>query len=215
MNSFYQKYGKRSLDIILSAIALLFLSPVLLVVALMVRVKLGSPVLFKQQRPGLNEKVFGMYKFRSMTSETDEKGNLLPDAVRLTPFGIKLRRTSLDELPSLWNILKGDMSIVGPRPLVVRYLPFYTKEEQLRHSVRPGLTGLAQVNGRNLLGWDDRLALDVVYVKTISFINDLKIVLQTVEKVIKKKDIVMGNELPMKSLDAERLDKQNELNEMF
>ena len=200
----YKKYIKRWMDIILSGIALVFLSPVMAVTALLVRFKLGSPVMFKQDRPGKDEKIFKLYKFRSMTDAKDSKGNLLPDEDRLPKFGRLLRSTSLDELPELINIFKGDMSIVGPRPLLVRYLPFYKKEERVRHSVRPGLTGLAQVNGRNNLGWDDRLAMDAKYARNISFIGDVKIILQTVLKVIKRSDIVSGDQLIMKDLDEER-----------
>lgn len=157
----YRNCMKRCLDFLLSLCGLILLSPVLLILAVLVRVKLGSPVLFKQERPGKNEKIFTLCKFRTMTDEKDEKGNLLPDAVRLTKFGKFLRGTSLDELPELLNILKGDMSIVGPRPLLVSYLPYYSERERLRHSVRPGLTGLAQVSGRNYIDWDRRLAKDV------------------------------------------------------
>ena len=160
----YRKYIKRLLDFILSLFAIIILSPVLLIVALLVRIKLGSPVIFKQKRPGLNEKIFTLYKFRTMTDAKDEHGNLLPDEIRLTKFGKLLRSTSLDELPELFNILKGDMSIVGPRPLLVNYLPFYSDVEKHRHDVRPGLTGWAQVNGRNFLNWDYRLKKDVEYV---------------------------------------------------
>ena len=177
----YARYIKRPMDFILSLIALIVLSPVLLVTALLVKIKLGSPVIFKQQRPGLNEKIFTMYKFRTMTDERDENGELLPDSVRLTRFGKFLRSTSLDELPELFNILKGDMSIVGPRPLLVEYLPHYTEEEQMRHSVRPGVTGLAQVNGRNNLRWD-RLQKDVEYVK-FEFSTRYKICLTTILKL--------------------------------
>jgi lipopolysaccharide/colanic/teichoic acid biosynthesis glycosyltransferase len=180
---FYEKYIKRLLDILISGVALIILSPILLIVALLVRIKLGSPVIFHQQRPGYNEKIFGLCKFRSMTDERDENGNLKPDEVRLTSFGKKLRSTSLDELPELWNIFKGDMSIVGPRPLLVSYLPYYIGEEKLRHAVRPGLTGWAQVNGRNHVDWDRRIALDVEYVKNISFEMDAKIFFLTIKKV--------------------------------
>ena len=179
----YSKYFKRLLDIVLSGCALLVLWPVLAVVALLVRVKLGSPVIFCQERPGKDEKIFKMYKFRSMTDARDEKGELLPDAVRLTKFGRLLRSTSLDELPELWNIFKGDMSIVGPRPLLVRYLPRYNAEQRHRHDVRPGLTGLAQVNGRNAISWEEKFALDVQYVRNVSFWTDVKIVFATVGKV--------------------------------
>ena len=188
-NSFYAKYIKRVLDILLSAGALLFLWPVLLVTAILVRLKLGSPVIFCQARPGKDEKIFNLYKFRSMTNERDENGNLLPDDVRLTKFGKLLRSTSLDELPELWNILKGDMSIVGPRPLLVSYLPYYTEEEKHRHDVRPGLTGLAQVNGRNNLTWEQKFAYDLEYIRHISFANDVKILFQTVAKVFARANV--------------------------
>lgn len=187
----YQKYVKRLLDIIISLVALVVLSPVFLIVAVLVRVKLGSPVIFHQKRPGYQEKIFKLCKFRTMTEAKDAEGNLLPDADRLTSFGNFLRKTSLDELPELWNILKGDMSIVGPRPLLVGYLPYYTKREQLRHSVRPGLTGLAQVSGRNFIAWDDRLAKDVEYVENISFMMDMKILWKTVMVVLKKEDVAV------------------------
>lgn len=185
----YRKYIKRLLDFILSLFAIIILSPVLLIVALLVRIKLGSPVIFKQKRPGLNEKIFTLYKFRTMTDAKDEQGNLLPDEIRLTKFGKLLRSTSLDELPELFNILKGDMSIVGPRPLLVNYLPFYSDVEKHRHDVRPGLTGWAQVNGRNFLNWDYRLKKDVEYVNNISFLFDIKIIVNTVLIVLKKSDI--------------------------
>ncbi|MFA5577182.1 MAG: sugar transferase, partial [Tissierellaceae bacterium] len=160
----YRKYLKRPMDLILSLIALVVLSPILILVAILVRVKLGSPVIFKQERPGLNEKVFVMYKFRTMTDERDEDGKLLPDSVRLTQFGRFLRSTSLDELPELWNILKGEMSIVGPRPLLVEYLPLYSEHQKRRHEIRPGLSGLAQVSGRNTISWEDKFDLDVEYI---------------------------------------------------
>lgn len=185
----YRNYFKRVLDIILSFVALIVLSPVLIIVALLVRTKLGSPVLFTQERPGKEEKIFKMYKFRSMTDERDELGNLLPDSKRLPKFGQMLRSTSLDELPGLWNILKGDMSIVGPRPLLIQYLPLYNKEQSRRHEVRPGLTGYAQVNGRNTLRWQERFKLDVEYIQNISFLSDCKIILQTVKKVFIKEGI--------------------------
>ena len=187
--SIYEKYIKRLLDIILSGCALILLSPVLLVTAILVRAKLGSPVLFKQPRPGKDEKIFDLYKFRSMTDEKDENGNLLPDAVRLTKFGKLLRSTSLDELPELWNILKGDMSIVGPRPLLVRYLPLYNPEQKHRHDVRPGLTGWAQANGRNAISWEEKFRLDVWYVQNLSFWIDVKTILLTVKKVFCREGI--------------------------
>ncbi len=185
----YQKYIKRLLDIVISLMALIILSPVLLIVAVLVRIKLGSPVIFHQERPGYHEKVFKLCKFRSMTNERGADGELLPDEVRLTKFGKMLRATSLDELPELWNILKGDMSLIGPRPLLVSYLPYYTNEERLRHSVRPGLTGLAQVRGRNLLDWDRRIATDVEYVRNLSFVMDVKIFCMTICKVLTHEDI--------------------------
>ena len=187
--TFYEKFVKRGLDILLSALALIVLSPVLAVTAVLVRIKLGGPVIFRQARPGKDGKIFHLYKFRSMTDEKDENGNLMPDEVRLTSFGKKLRSTSLDELPELWNILKGDMSIVGPRPLLVSYLPYYTEEERHRHDVRPGLTGLAQVNGRNNLTWEQKFAYDLEYVKNISLLWDVKIVIATVGKVFSRADI--------------------------
>lgn len=185
----YSKYIKRLLDIIISLAALIVLSPVLLVTAVLVRCKLGSPVIFYQERPGYQEKIFKLCKFRSMTDERDKEGNLLPDSARLTRFGKILRATSLDELPELWNILKGDMSIIGPRPLLVSYLPYYTQEERLRHTVRPGLTGLAQVSGRNLLDWDKRFATDVTYVKNLTFLMDVKIFFLTIKKVFVRENI--------------------------
>lgn len=185
----YKKYIKRILDFLLSSIAILILSPVLLVLALLVRTKLGSPVLFHQERPGKDEKIFTLCKFRTMTDERDENGELLPDSVRLTKFGKFLRSTSLDELPELFNIWKGDMSIIGPRPLLVSYLPWYTEEERLRHTVRPGLTGLAQVSGRNFLDWDRRLAKDVEYVQNLSFGMDLKVLWLTVKVVFDRSEV--------------------------
>lgn len=200
----YAKYFKRILDFILSLIAIIVLSPVFLIIAILVRIKLGSPIIFKQERPGKDEKIFTLYKFRTMTDKKDENGNLLPDEKRLTKFGKTLRSTSLDELPELFNILKGDMAIVGPRPLLVKYLPYYTKEERHRHDVRPGLTGLAQIHGRNATKWTDRFKYDVEYTKKITFLEDIKIAIKTVMKVIKKQDILVGNEHIMKNLDEER-----------
>ena len=200
----YKQYMKRCLDILLSVLALVLLSPVMLLTAILVRAKLGTPILFVQERPGKYEQIFKLLKFRTMTEKRDGNGELLPDEERLTKFGRFLRTTSLDELPELFNIVKGDMSIVGPRPLLVRYLPFYKKEERIRHSVRPGLTGLAQINGRNNLSWDDRLALDIRYVKTISFANDLKIIYMTIRKVLNRSDIASGNQMIMHDLDMER-----------
>ncbi|WP_284145142.1 sugar transferase [Peribacillus frigoritolerans] len=185
----YGRFLKRAMDFILSLIAIVILSPILLVVALLVRVKLGSPVLFKQKRPGLNENIFMMYKFRTMTDERDEHGELLPDNVRLTRFGRLLRSTSLDELPELFNILKGDMSIIGPRPLLEQYLPLYNEHQKRRHEVRPGLSGLAQVNGRNAISWENKFDLDVEYVDNVSFIGDWKIIFLTIKKVFVREGI--------------------------
>lgn len=185
----YRRFIKRPMDIVLSLIAIIFLLPVLMIVALLIRTKLGSPVIFKQERPGLNEKIFTMYKFRTMTDERDENGKLLPDSIRLTKLGRVLRDTSLDELPELLNILKGDMSIVGPRPQLVRDMVFMTPEQRKRHIVRPGLTGWAQVNGRNNITWEEKLSFDIEYLKNISFIKDWMIIFLTVKKVVKKHDI--------------------------
>ena len=185
----YEKFVKRPLDCFLAALALVVLSPVLGITALLVRKKLGSPVLFAQERPGKGERVFKLYKFRTMTDERDERGEPLPDEVRLTKFGKILRATSLDELPELLNIIKGDMAVVGPRPLLVKYLPYYTKEQRHRHDVRPGLTGYAQVHGRNAVNWDDKFSMDVKYVSRITFLGDLKIILETVGKVFKREGI--------------------------
>lgn len=186
----YKRYMKRCLDFILSLCGIIVLSPVLIILAVLVRVKLGSPILFHQERPGKDEKIFTLCKFRTMTDARDEKGELLPDSVRLTKFGKFLRATSLDELPELFNILKGDMSIIGPRPLLVSYLPYYTERERLRHSVRPGLTGLAQVSGRNFLDWDKRFQKDVEYVEHLTFGMDLKVLWMTVQTVLGHTDEV-------------------------
>lgn len=186
---FYRQFFKRFYDIVLSGIAIIVFSPMLLITAILVRIKLGSPVLFKQERPGKNEKIFKLYKFRTMTDEKDANGEPLPDEVRLTSFGRTLRSTSLDELPELINIIRGDMAVVGPRPLLVKYLPFYTEEQRKRHSVRPGLTGYAQVHGRNTVNWDDKFAMDVKYAEKITFFGDAKIILETVGKVFKREGI--------------------------
>lgn len=209
----YAKYFKRILDFILSLTALIIFSPILLIVAILVRIKLGSPIIFKQQRPGKDEKIFTLYKFRTMTDNKDENGNLLPDSERLTKFGKLLRSTSLDELPELINILKGDMAIVGPRPLLVEYLPYYTEEEKHRHDVRPGLTGLAQVNGRNSISWEEKFKYDVQYVKKITFLGDLKIILKTVKKTVKREDILVGKEFKVGKFIDQRIEKQNRLEE--
>lgn len=188
-HSFYDKYVKRSIDAILSLVAIIILSPVLAIVALLVRIKLGGPVIFKQQRPGLNEKIFTMYKFRTMTDERDADGNLLPDEVRLTKFGKALRATSLDELPELFNILKGDMAIVGPRPLLVQYLPLYNAQQKKRHRVRPGITGYAQINGRNSISWEEKFDYDIYYVANIAITLDISILFKTFKTVIKRDGI--------------------------
>lgn len=186
---FYEKYIKRPQDFCCALLAIIVLSPVMLVTALFVRVKLGSPVLFIQERPGLNGKIFKLYKFRTMTDERDENGNLLPDEVRLTKFGKGLRSTSLDELPELINMLKGDMAVVGPRPLLVQYLPLYNKHQARRHEVRPGFTGYAQVHGRNSITWEDKFDKDIYYVDHVRFLGDWKIILQTVKTVLKREGI--------------------------
>lgn len=200
----YEKYFKRPLDFALSSIALIVLSPLMALLALLVRVKLGSPVLFHQQRPGKDEKLFTLYKYRSLTEEKDNNGEYLPDEDRLTAFGAWLRSSSLDELLELVCIWKGDMSIVGPRPLLVRYLPYYTEEERRRHDIRPGLTGLAQVHGRNLLAWEERFAMDVKYVRNVSLVMDMKIILLTIKKVLGRKDIALGEE-ELRTLQPEKV----------
>ena len=191
---FYEKYIKRLLDIVLSGCALIVLSPLLLVTAILVRVKLGSPVIFCQERPGKDEKIFKLHKFRSMSDARDETGALLPDEERLTGFGKKLRALSIDELPELWDIFRGKMSIVGPRPLLVEYLPYYTEEERRRHDVRPGLTGLAQVNGRNTLTWEEKFSFDLAYVQHISFATDVSIFLRTIGKVLNRTGVQVNTQ---------------------
>lgn len=193
----YRRFWKRFFDVVLSACGLVVLSPVLLMVALLVRIKLGSPVIFRQARPGKDERIFQLCKFRTMTDQRDENGDLLPDALRLTKFGKLLRSTSLDELPELWNILKGDMSLVGPRPLLVKYLPLYSEEQRRRHEVRPGLTGLAQVRGRNAVSWEERFALDVAYVEHVTLKTDLWILWKTVAIVCKREGIQGENSVTM------------------
>ena len=184
----YERFFKRALDIFCSLMALLVFWWLYVIVAILVRVKLGSPVLFTQDRPGKDEKIFKLYKFRTMTDARDENGNLLPDDVRLTKFGKLLRSTSLDELPEVFNILKGDMSIIGPRPLLVKYLPLYNEEQKRRHEVRPGLSGYAQVNGRNSVSWEDKFRMDVEYVDHVTFVGDVKIILGTVLKAFVKRE---------------------------
>lgn len=185
----YEKYIKRPQDMLCALLALIVLSPILFLTAFLVRVKLGSPVIFKQERPGLNGKIFTLYKFRTMTDERDSEGNLLPDEVRLTKFGKLLRSTSLDELPELLNILFGDIAVIGPRPLLVEYLPRYNAEQRRRHEVRPGLSGLAQVNGRNAISWEDKFKYDIQYVDHVTFLGDWKIIFQTILNVIKRDGI--------------------------
>lgn len=203
----YERYFKRLLDLSLSVTALVVLSPVILIVSAFVRVKLGSPVIFSQERPGKDEKLFKIYKFRTMTDKRDINGNLLPDSERLTPFGKILRATSLDELPELYNIARGDMAIVGPRPLLTQYLPFYRDDERERHAVRPGLTGYAQIHGRNYVMWDERIALDLQYVHHITFIGDIKILAQTVVKVIKRSDVAEKRIPPLDQVRQEEMNK--------
>ncbi|ELB1639693.1 sugar transferase [Vibrio alginolyticus] len=195
---------KRIIDVLTSLVAMVILSPVFCLLYFLIKIKLGSPVFFSQLRPGKDEKIFRMYKFRTMTDCRDENGHLLPDSERITQFGAFLRKSSLDELPSLWNILKGDMSLVGPRPLLVEYLDYYTDEEKRRHKVRPGLTGLAQVSGRNNLGWDERLNIDIQYVNNPSLLLDIKILLKTFYKVIKKDDVVVVPSTKFGKLSEER-----------
>lgn len=195
----YEKYIKRCVDFILALVAIIVLSPVLVVVAILVRRKLGSPVLYKQQRPGLHERIFTIYKFRTMTDERDVNGELMPDEIRLTKFGKILRSTSLDELPELFNILKGDMAIVGPRPLLVQYLPLYNRRQKLRHTVRPGITGYAQVNGRNSISWGEKFELDVKYVETISAWIDMKIFLKTIKSVVAREGISSETSVTMEA----------------
>lgn len=203
----YRLFFKRFLDFILSLTALLVLSPVLLILTVVGAITMKGNPFFTQERPGKNEKIFKLIKFRTMTCEKDKDGNLLPDEKRLTKYGKLLRSTSLDELPELINILLGQMSIVGPRPLLVRYLPYYTEAERLRHSVRPGLTGKAQIEGRNLMSWDDRFRADCEYVENISFINDVKIIIGTVKKVFCREDITVDGSYVMQDLDVERSSK--------
>lgn len=203
---FYEKFIKRPQDLFLSISALIVLSPILLVVAILVRTKLGSPIIFTQDRPGKNEKIFKMYKFRTMTDERDENGELLPDSVRLTRFGKILRATSLDELPGLWNIVRGDMSVIGPRPLLVSYLELYNEHQKRRHEVRPGLSGYAQVNGRNAISWEDKFNLDVEYVDNISFIEDWKIIFKTIKKVFVKEGISSDTSVTMEPFRGSKVD---------
>ena len=218
-NGFYNRYVKRIIDIICALLAIMVFWWLYLIVAVLVRIKLGSPIIFKQERPGKIDKktgketIFNLYKFRTMTDERDENGELLPDDVRLTKFGRILRSTSLDELPEAFNILKGDMSVIGPRPLLVEYLPYYTKEEHHRHDVRPGLSGWAQINGRNAIdSWEQRFQYDLEYVKNVSFAFDIKVVLKTIEKVLKRSDIQVGKQIKVGRLDTARGNKNENIN---
>ncbi len=204
----YKNYVKRCLDFLLSLCGIIVISPVLLVLCILVRVKLGSPVLFRQERPGRDEKIFTLCKFRTMTDARDENGELLPDAVRLTKFGKFLRSTSLDELPELINILKGDMSLIGPRPLLVKYLPLYNETQKHRHDVRPGLTGLAQINGRNAITWEQKFEYDVEYVNNLSFALDLRILFGTVRSVLKREGISSGTNATMEEFTGTSVEKQ-------
>lgn len=200
----YSKYLKRALDLIISTIAIIILLPIYVIIGILVLIFMGWPIVFKQPRPGRYEKVFNMYKFRTMTNKKDKKGNLLPDNQRLPKFGKFLRSTSLDELPELFNIFKGDMSLIGPRPLLVEYLPYYTKAEHHRHDVRPGLTGWAQINGRNSLSWDEKFQKDLEYAKNVSFKMDLQIALKTILIVLKREGITDGKTVTSIHLDEER-----------
>ncbi|EOU1560121.1 sugar transferase [Clostridium perfringens] len=200
----YEKYGKRFFDVIMSLIGIIVFLPMMIVVALLIKIDLGNPVIFRQKRPGKDEHIFEIYKFRTMSDKKDNNGNLLPDKDRITRLGSLLRKASLDELPQLFNIIKGDMSIIGPRPLTIKYLDYYTDREKKRHMVRPGLSGLAQVNGRNNLDWDSRLELDVKYVENITFFNDIKLIFKTVGKVLKREDIIVYGTTDLKALNVER-----------
>ena len=218
-NGFYNRYVKRIIDIICALLAIMVFWWLYLIVAVLVRIKLGSPIIFKQERPGKIDKktgketIFNLYKFRTMTDKRDVEGTLLPDDVRLTKFGRILRSTSLDELPEAFNILKGDMSVIGPRPLLVEYLPYYTKEEHHRHDVRPGLSGWAQINGRNAIdSWEQRFQYDLEYVKNVSFAFDIKVVLKTIEKVLKRSDIQVGKQIKVGRLDTARGNKNENIN---
>lgn len=205
----YRRFFKRLMDFILSLIAIIMLSPVYIVTAILIKIKLGSPVLFKQKRPGLNARVFCMYKFRTMTDKTDKDGNLLDDEFRMTKFGKMLRNSSLDELPELFNILKGEMSIVGPRPLLIEYLPLYNEEQARRHEVRPGLSGLAQISGRNAISWEEKFKLDVEYVDKITFLGDLKIIFITIKKVFVKDGISSDSSVTMEVFKGTKIDSKS------
>ncbi len=208
----YRRFIKRPQDFLCALAAIIVLSPVILILAILVRIKLGSPVLFTQDRPGLNGRIFKLYKFRTMTDQRDENGNLLPDSVRLTSFGKRLRSLSLDELPELFNILKGDMAVVGPRPLLVRYLERYNAHQARRHEVRPGFTGLAQANGRNAISWEEKFDLDVKYVDNVTFLGDWKIIFKTVKTVLKREGINAAGEATMEEFMGTAEEKGKEYN---
>ncbi|CAL2090789.1 sugar transferase [Tenacibaculum sp. 190524A05c] len=200
----YKNYIKRIIDLAIATTLFVLASPIFIVLTILLSLANKGKPFFFQTRPGLNEKLFRIVKFKTMNDKVDDAGELLPDSERLTPVGVFVRKTSLDELPQLLNVIKGDMSLIGPRPLLLRYLPFYTEEERMRHTIRPGITGWAQVNGRNTVSWNERLAFDVEYVKNISFMFDLKIIYKTVLKIITSEDIVVDPESIMKNLDDER-----------
>ncbi|WP_280147012.1 sugar transferase [Priestia megaterium] len=211
-NGMYKNYIKRPLDFVLSLAAIIALCWLFLIVAILIKTKLGSPVLFKQKRPGMNEKVFMMYKFRTMTDKRGEDGELLPDDIRLTKFGKFLRSTSLDELPELFNILKGDMSLVGPRPLLVQYLPLYNQHQKRRHEVRPGLSGLAQISGRNAISWESKFDLDVEYVDSVSLVKDIKIIFLTIKKVFIREGINSETAVTMEFFEGSKVEDRREGN---
>lgn len=206
MRNFYRNKLKRIFDIIVSIFAILILSPVIILTGIFVRIFLGKPIIFKQNRPGFKEKTFELYKFRTMTDTKDAYGNLLEDSIRLTKFGKFLRASSLDELPELFNILKGDMSLVGPRPLLVEYLEYYNEEQKKRHNVRPGLTGLAQINGRNSISWEEKFQLDLEYIENITLTNDILIILKTIKKVVIKEGITSNSSSTMESFRGSNKD---------
>lgn len=208
---FYEKYIKRPQDFLCALLACIVLSPVMLLIAILVKIKIGSPVLFSQERPGLHGKIFKLYKFRTMTNEKDEKGELLPDEQRLTPFGKLLRSTSLDELPEIWLIMSGKLSICGPRPLLPKYLPLYNEHQARRHEVRPGFTGLAQVSGRNAISWEEKFDLDVQYVDNITFLGDWKIIFKTVWTVLKREGISSETSVTMEEFKGTKIPDNAEM----
>lgn len=209
-NEFYKRYMKRVLDIIISVLAMIILSPIILILMILIKIKIGSPIIFKQERPGLNEEIFTMYKFRTMTNERDAFGNFLPDEKRLTPFGLFLRSSSLDELPELYNVLKGEMSIVGPRPLLVKYLPLYNDFQRRRHEVLPGVVGLAGVKGRNNQSWDSKFDKDIEYVENLSFKLDLKIFIMAIFVVLKRDGVNLEGSVTTIEFDGKEIPKEKE-----